>query len=130
MGPSKHRVLSREEEAEFSQSKKKVKDVHHAEFNDGPSEGGQSQRHQSVRGSPKTSFRDKLVEEIPGAFAKAFDFMDSMDNDAKSDDEVTDLWEGLAVVKLSKETKLRIRGPWSQTLIIKLYGRSVGFNFL
>jgi len=41
MGPSKHRVLSREEEVELSQSKKKVKDVHHARFNNGPSEGGQ-----------------------------------------------------------------------------------------
>ena len=56
--------------------------------------------------------------------------MDSMDDDAESDDEVADLWEGLTVVKLSRETKLRIQGPWSQTLIIKLYGRSVGFNFL
>ena len=53
-----------------------------------------------------------------------------MDDDAESDDEVTDLREGLAAVKLSRETKLRIRGPWSQSLIIKLYGKSVGFNFL
>ncbi|XP_023883249.1 uncharacterized protein LOC136069532 [Quercus suber] len=81
-------------------------------------------------GSPKTSFRDKLVGEIPGAFAKAFDFTDLMDDDAESDDEIADLREGLAAVQLSKETKLRIRGPWSQTLIIKLYGRSMGFNFL
>ena len=107
-----------------------MKDVHYVEFYDGPSEDNQSQRHQSIWGSPKTSFRDKLVREIPGAFAKAFDIMDSMDDDAESDDEVADLWEGLTVVKLSRETKLRIRGPWSQTLIIKLYRRSVGFNFL
>ena len=83
-----------------------MKDVHHAEFNEGPSEGSQDQRHQSVWGSPKTSFRDKLVREIPGAFAKAFDFMDLMDDDAESDDEVTDLRDGLAAVKLSRETKL------------------------
>ncbi|XP_050259267.1 uncharacterized protein LOC126704310 [Quercus robur] len=56
--------------------------------------------------------------------------MDLMDDDAESDDEVTDLRDGLAAVKLSRETKLRIRKPWSQTLIIKLYGKTVGFNFL
>ena len=68
--------------------------------------------------------------EIPGAFAKAFDFFDLLDAEAESDDEVFDLREGLVVVKLSRETKLRIRGPWAQTLIVKLFGRSVGFNFL
>ena len=107
-----------------------MKDVHHAEFNDGPSEGGQSQRHQDVWGSPKASFREKLVGEIPGAFVKAFDFMDLMDDDVESNDEVTDLQEGLAAVKLSRETKLQIQGPWAQMLIIKLYRRLVGFNFL
>ena len=50
--------------------------------------------------------------EIPGAFAKAFDFFDLLDAEAESDDEVFDLREGLAAVKLSGETKLRIRGPW------------------
>lgn len=127
---SKHRVLSREEEAKLSRSKKKLKDVHHADFNDGPSDGGQSQSHQNAWGSPKASFKDKLFIEIPWDFAEAFDFTDLMEDDAESDNEVTDLREGLATAKLSKETKLRIRGPWTQTLIIKLYGRSVGFNFL
>nr|POE52338.1 uncharacterized protein CFP56_60843 [Quercus suber] len=46
---------------------------------------------------------------MPGAFAKAFDFSDLMDAEAKSDDEVSNLREGLAAVKLSRETKLRIR---------------------
>ena len=78
------------------------------------------QRHQDVWGSPKASFREKLVGEIPGAFVKAFDFMDLMDDDVESNDEVTDLQEGLAAVKLSGETKMQIQGPWAQTLIIKL----------
>ena len=63
MGPSKHRFLSREEEAELSRSKKKVKDVHHAEFHTevkgGLDEGSQAQRCQSRWGAPKTSFRDR-----------------------------------------------------------------------
>ena len=50
--------------------------------------------------------------------------------EAKSDDEVEELREGLAAVKLTRETKLRIRKPWANALIIKLYGRAIGFNFL
>lgn len=130
MGLSKHRVLSREEEVELSRSKKKVKDVHHAEFHDGSSDGDHSQGHQNAWGSSRASFKDKLVGEIPGAFAKAFNFAELMDDEAESDDEVSDLREGLAAVKLSRETKRQIRGPWAQSLIVKLYGRSVSFNFL
>ena len=126
----KHRVLSREEEAEISRSKKKVKDVHHTGFNDGISKGGSSHGHQTAWGSPKKSFKDKLVGEIPGAFAKAFDFTDLMEDKVESDDEMLDLREGLAVVKLSRETKLRIRSPWALTLIIKPFGKAVGFMFL
>ena len=33
-------------------------------------------------------------------------------------------------MKLSKETKSRIRAPWSKALIVKVYGRSIGFNYL
>ena len=40
------------------------------------------------------------------------------------------LTEGMAEVKLSKETKARIRAPWSRALIVKVYGRSVGFHYL
>ena len=40
------------------------------------------------------------------------------------------LIEGMAEVKLSKETKTRIRAPWSKALIVKVFGRTVGFNYL
>ena len=40
------------------------------------------------------------------------------------------LIEGMAKVKLSKETKARIRAPWSKALIVKVYGRFVGFHYL
>ena len=68
--------------------------------------------------------------EIPGAYVKAFDFSDLMDMEANSDDDVEGFREELAAMKLSRETKLCIRKPWSKALIIKLYGRAVGFNFL
>ena len=47
---------------------------------------------------------------MPGAYAQAFDFYNLMEDDVESDDEVTGLCEGLAAIRLSKETKLRIRG--------------------
>ena len=127
---TKNRELPREEEAELSRSKKKVKEGHHADFNDGLGESGHSQGGQSSWGAAKKTFKDKLVGEIPGAYVKAFDFSDLLDMEADSDEEVEELREGLATVKLTRETKLRIRKPWSNALIIKLYGRAIGLSFL
>ena len=103
---SKNRELTREEEAELSRSTKMVKDVHHAEFNDGSSESGHSHNFQNTWGASKRTFKEKLVGEIPGAYTKAFDLLDLMDMEAESDDEVEELREGLATVKLTRETKL------------------------
>ena len=108
---SKLRTLSREEEVELSRSTKKVKDIHHADFSEISSENGHSPRSFRERVLPNKSFKDKLVGEIPGAYAQAFDFTDQMEDDADLDDEVAGLREGLAVVKLMKETKICIRGP-------------------
>ena len=33
-------------------------------------------------------------------------------------------------VPLSKETKAHIRAPWSKALMVKMYGRIVGFSYL
>ncbi|KAK9986765.1 hypothetical protein SO802_031716 [Lithocarpus litseifolius] len=35
----------------------------------------------------------------------------------------------MAKVRLSKETKSQIREPWSKALIVKVFGRTVGFNY-
>ena len=126
----KNRTLSREEEAELSRSKKKVKEVHHAEFVDGASERGHFHGLQDTWGSNRRTFKEKLVGEMPGAYATAFDFTDMLDMEADSDEEMEDLRQGLVAVKLSKEKKIQIRKPWSNALIIKLYGRTVGFNVL
>lgn len=57
-----------------------------------------------------------------------------MNEDEESDDEDGEgsgqLREGWITVQLSKETKQRIRGPWSKAIIVKLVGRPVGFFFL
>ena len=68
--------------------------------------------------------------EVPGAYTQAFSFEDPMEDDIESDDEVEALREGLVAVKFSKDLKQEIRNPWTRALIMKVYGRSVGFNFI
>ena len=46
--------------------------------------------------------------ELPGVYAKAFEFSDTLDLDADSDEEVEELREGLTAIKLTRETKMRI----------------------
>nr|POE74065.1 hypothetical protein CFP56_74206 [Quercus suber] len=53
-----------------------------------------------------------------------------MDDDAKSDEEVEILRQGLLAVKIPSELKQRIRKPWASTFIVKVYGRTVGLNFI
>ncbi|XP_023900795.1 uncharacterized protein LOC112012649 [Quercus suber] len=43
---------------------------------------------------------------------------------------VKELRQGLVAIKIPKSTKSRIRGQWSNALIVKVYGRIVGFNYL
>ena len=102
-----------EEEAELKRSTKKVK-----ENTPPPHPGGSS------------SYREKLIGGMPGAFIQAFNLDSTLEEDPESDSEVDEITEGVAVVKLSKESKLRIRSKWAHTLIIKVFGRTVGFHFL
>lgn len=87
----KPRTLSREEEVELAQSNKKVKDWHHAGFlessNDQSGENPPPTDSSEHYNATNTSFRDKLVGAILGAYAKAFDFADQMDEDLSSNDE-------------------------------------------
>jgi len=53
-----------------------------------------------------------------------------MDAELDSNEEVEELSEGFALVSLSKETKQRIRAPCSKALIMKVFGRTVGYKFL
>lgn len=61
--------------------------------------------------------------------SQAFDFSDHMDAESDSDDECSGIREGFATISLSKETKQRIRAPWAKALIIKVFGRTVGFSY-
>uniref|UniRef100_A0A7N2LVU1 DUF4283 domain-containing protein n=1 Tax=Quercus lobata TaxID=97700 RepID=A0A7N2LVU1_QUELO len=76
------------------------------------------------------SYKDSLIGDIPGAYAQAFRFEQDIEDAEVLDDEVEQLSEGMVEVSLSRETKSRIRAPWSKTLIVKVFGRSVGFSYL
>ncbi|KAL0002934.1 hypothetical protein SO802_016715 [Lithocarpus litseifolius] len=128
-------VLLREEygwtgKEELARSNKKVKNVNHAGFSDSSDSRPSSPSQPQGLWSRAMSFKDKVVGEIPGAYTQAFNFEDLMEDDEESDDEVESLREGLVAIKLPKELKQKIRYPWARALIVKVYGRSVGFNFL
>ena len=76
------------------------------------------------------SYKDSLIGDIPGAYQQAFKLDNVQDDEEESDTEVEPLIEGMAEVKLSKETKSRIRAPQSKALIVKVFGRTVGFSYL
>ena len=76
------------------------------------------------------SYRDKLVGSIPGAFEKAFGFASAMQEDIESDNEEEHAQDGNIKVCFSRDDKTRMRAPWYQALIIKPFGRKVGYSFL
>ena len=61
---------------------------------------------------------------------QAFDFSDYVDNEVEPETNVKSIKEGFAAVNLLREFKQRIRAPWTNALIIKVFRRSIGFNFL
>lgn len=52
------------------------------------------------------------------------------DGEEESKNEINEVNEGFVAMKLSKETKSRIRGAWSNALIVKVFGRMVGYHYL
>ena len=116
------RSLSREEENELAISTKKVKDSHNVTTD------GSLARHGTL--PTKLSFKDKLVGEVPGTYSQAFAFSDSMDAESELDEETEDIREGFAAIRLSKETKQRIRAPWAKAIIVRVIKKTVGYNYL
>ena len=67
---------------------------------------------------------------MPGANESAFSLLDQMQEDVESDTEEDSLCESFASVSLTNEDKVRIRSQWSHALILKTFGRTVGYQFL
>ena len=110
---------SDEEADNLARSTKKFKDSHQTT-------NGMEDNLQYKAGS----YRDKLVGSIPGAFEKAFGFACDMQEDLQSDDEAEQAEEGCLRVCFSRDEKSHMRAPWHQALIIKPFGRKVGYTFL
>lgn len=121
--------LSTEEEAELTKSNKKVKDFHHANFMEDNANDGKELSWGKGRATHQISFKDKLVGGILGAYRQAFDLMDKMDASPEIERDTTSLRKGLASVKLFDNLKQKDRAPWSRALIVKVFGRTVGFDF-
>lgn len=83
-------MRSREEDDELQQSTKKVKEVHQL----------------VTAGSAERSYKEKLLGEILGAYEQAFEFVNEM---VESDEGIAKISSRVAAVKLSGETKQRIR---------------------
>nr|POE68955.1 hypothetical protein CFP56_69614 [Quercus suber] len=116
------RERSSEESDALERSTKKFKDNHcDEEGHSGNSE---------TNAYTFRSYKDKLVGDIPGAYEQAFGFEASMEDEADSDCEESSLCEGMVAVSLSKEEKVKIREPWGNAIIVKTFGRKVGFLFL
>ncbi|KAK7840427.1 hypothetical protein CFP56_016727 [Quercus suber] len=107
---------SSEEEDALHRSTKKIKDGHTPPLPNTP--------------FPVPSYKAKLVEQLPGAYETAFSLVDQMQEDAESDTEAENVDDGDVVLTLTKEDKIRIRSQWSKALIIKTFGRTVGYHFL
>ena len=58
---------------------------------EGQGSGSSSPSHAGGAGNHNTSFKDKLLGEIPGAYTQAFSFDDFMDDDCELNEEVESL---------------------------------------
>ena len=105
---------SREEEDELGQSVKKFKE------NAGV--------RQAFQPRVPISYKDTLVGQIPGAYEHDFKFDIARVNEEEAETDLEPLIEGMVDVTLSRETMMHIREPWSKALIVKVFGRIVGFN--
>ena len=107
------RERSQEEDAELQRSTKKFKDSAKA-----------------FASEPPPSYKDKLVGEIPGAFVQSFKLDPGVKEIPGPDRVIGELGKGLMAVNLTPETRNLIRAKWAHALIVKVHGRSVGFQFL
>ncbi|XP_030928973.1 uncharacterized protein LOC115955074 isoform X1 [Quercus lobata] len=78
----------------------------------------------------RSHLRTNLWEKYRGAYSQSLAFLDQTEAKYESDEETEDIRKALAVISLSKETKQRIRAPWAKALIVKVFGKTVGYNFL
>lgn len=81
-------------------------------------------------GNTSVSYKESLVGEIPGAYEQAFVTDYKMEVEVDSDDEESNLEVGVIAVNLFRERKASIRAKCTKALIVKVVGKTVGYQFL
>ena len=115
-------VRSREKDDELQRSTKKTKEIHRTDsLSDGTSPQSEGK---------KSSYKERLTGTIPGAYERAFRFEHDMETEVESEDESSNLAAGIAAVNLSGARKASITSLWTTALIIKVVGKTVGYQFL
>ena len=79
------------------------------------------------------SYKDSLVGITPDAYEKVFFEDFNMDQDHPSEMDTADdepLEDRELKVELSKEAKIKIRQKWLSSLIIKVFGKNIGYSYL
>ena len=79
-------ALSQEEQAELTRSNKKVKNINHTDYGEGQDAMPPSPNHSYSPWNRATSFKDRLMGEIPGAFSQAFKLVDNMEDESDSEE--------------------------------------------
>nr|POE58260.1 hypothetical protein CFP56_05207 [Quercus suber] len=76
------------------------------------------------------SFQQQHMRSREEEAELAFSFNRIVEDDEESDSDLDELVEDMVDVHLSKETKARMRAPWAKALIVKVFGRTVGYKYL
>nr|POF20984.1 hypothetical protein CFP56_40005 [Quercus suber] len=79
-------------------------------------------------GSPP-SYRDKLMGEILGAFAQAFNLSTNNEGVSSKPMDLGDVVKDMIAMTLTLETRRSIQARWTHAIIVKVFGRMVGFHF-
>ena len=115
-------IRSREEDDELQRSTNKTKENHRTDsLSDDTFPRSEGKR---------SSYKERLTGTILGAYERAFRFEHHMEIEVESDDESSDLAAGIATVNLSGARKASIRSLWTTALIIKVVGKTMGYQFL
>ena len=119
---SESTIRSREEDSALQRSTKKVKESYRDR--DSPKQPS------SDRGGDGGPYKEKLIGLNHGAFEHALTFENNMDTEVELDADEEDLPPGEVVVKPSGARKARIRATWNNVLIVKVFGKMVGYHYL
>lgn len=114
-----------EEEHILERSKRRNKGTGSAEEHHG--EAGASS--EATHGPRKASYRDSVMGSQSQADMEGMDYMEAgnVSDDDLIEESTDDSWLGVGMIR---DEKIEDRLPWSNNVIIKLVGHSIGYNYI